>query len=165
MQPTMQQLDIFADSRDVVLRNAVLDQLQRRDGDGARAALAQLAADYPDDGALSAMGVLTRELEREPAAPFADHATLVVARRHLEDEVIPAVRRVLPAPTVGAWLAPCWRSLADRAAALAFRGADAGSHGESHAAPLWLRAGEWAVASAAVNSMNRGGASRPRSRG
>lgn len=44
IQPTAQQLDIFADSRDVVLRNGVLDQLQRRDGVAARAALEELAA-------------------------------------------------------------------------------------------------------------------------
>ncbi len=118
MQPTMQQLDIFADSRDVMLRNAVLDELQRRDGDGARAALAQLAAEFPDDGALPAMRVLVRELEREPerasARAFADHAALAVARRHLEEEVVPAARRVLPAQTVCAWLTPCWSSLATR---------------------------------------------------
>jgi hypothetical protein len=52
MQPTMQQLDIFADSRDVVLRNGVFDQLQRRDGAAARAALEELAAGYPDDRAV-----------------------------------------------------------------------------------------------------------------
>jgi hypothetical protein len=157
MQPTMQQLDIFADSRDVVLRNDVLDQLQRRVGAAARAALVQLAAAYPDDGALSAMGVLTRELEHAPAVPFADHAALAIARRHLEEEVVPAARRVLPAQTAHAWLAPCWSSLAQRAAALAFRGADAGihaaSHAESHAAPLWLLAGEWATASKAVDGI------------
>ena len=157
MQPTMQQLDFFADSRDVMLRNAVLDELQRRDMDGARTALDQLAAGYPDDGALSAMRVLVRELERAPATPFADHAALAVARRHLEDDVVPAARRVLPAQTVWAWLAPCWSSLARRAAGLAFRGADdhvdshAGTHAETHAAPLWLHAGEWAAASEAVD--------------
>ncbi|MFP3646177.1 hypothetical protein [Paraburkholderia sp. SIMBA_054] len=42
----MQQLDIFADSRDVMLRNAVLEELQRRDGDGARTALDQLATEF-----------------------------------------------------------------------------------------------------------------------
>ena len=80
MQPTMQQLDIFADSRDVMLRNDVLSQLLRRDGAAARAALDQLAAEYPDDGGFPAMSVLTRELERAPAAPFADHAAPAVAR-------------------------------------------------------------------------------------
>jgi hypothetical protein len=120
--------------------------LQRRDGDGARTALDQLATEFPGDGTLPAMRVLVRELERAPATPFADHAALAIARRRLEDEIVPAARRVLPAQTVCAWLAPCWSSLARWAAGLAFRGAHhADSHAETHAAPLWLRAGEWGV--------------------
>ena len=63
MQQSMQQLDIFADSRDVVLRNDVVEQLQRRHAVDARAALTQLASEYPDDSALPAMTVLVRELE------------------------------------------------------------------------------------------------------
>jgi hypothetical protein len=55
---TMQQLDIFADSRDVTLRNDVLEQWQRRDAAAACTALDRLAREYPDDGALSAMTVL-----------------------------------------------------------------------------------------------------------
>jgi hypothetical protein len=145
----MHQLDIFADSRDVMLRNDVLEQLQRRDGVAARAALELLAAEYPDDGLLSAMTVLVRELEHGLTAPIADHAALATARRHLEDEVVPAARRVLHAPTIHTWLAPCWRSLAQRAKALAFSGADA----DSHAAPLWLLAGDRAAASEAVESI------------
>lgn len=146
MQQAMQQLDIFADSRDVVLRNGVLDQLQRRDGAAARAALEQLAAEYPGDGALAAMTVLVGELEHAPTASFADHAALAVARCMLEEEVVPAARRVLSAQTVHAWLAPCWRSLARRATTLPYLAADA----DSHAAPLWLRAGDGAAASEAV---------------
>ena len=153
MQQTVKQLDIFADSRDVMLRNDVLEQLQRRDAVSARTALELLAAGYPDDGALPAMSVLVceleRGLERGSTAPFADHAALAIARRHLEDEVVPAARRVLPAQTGHAWLAPCWRALADRAATLAFLRADA----DSHSAPLWLLAGDWAAASDAIGSI------------
>ncbi|KAA1014594.1 hypothetical protein FVF58_06625 [Paraburkholderia panacisoli] len=146
---TMQQLDIFADSRDVILRNDVLEQLRRHEGGAARAALELLAAEYPDDGLLSGMTVLVGELERGLTAPFADHAALTIARRHLEDEVVSAARRVLPRQTVHAWLAPCWRALATRAATLAFCGADAGNH----AAPLWLLAGDWAAARDAVEGI------------
>jgi hypothetical protein len=85
----MQQLDIFADSRDVTLRNDVLEQLQRRDAAAACTALDRLAREYPDDGALSAMTVLVQELGSGPGAPFADHAALDGARRHLENEVLP----------------------------------------------------------------------------
>jgi len=146
---SVQQLDIFADSRDVMLRNDVLEQLQRRDATAAQTALERLAGDYPDDDTLAAMTVLVHELARGSTAPFADHAALASACRHLEDEVVPAARRVLPAQAVKSWIAPCWRSLAQRAATLAFRGTDA----ENHAAPLWLLAGDCAAAREAVEGI------------
>ncbi|WP_250482201.1 hypothetical protein [Caballeronia sp. GACF5] len=145
----MQQLDIFADSRDVMLRNDVLEQLQRRTAEAARTALRLLADEFPDDGALSAMTVLVGELEPASTAPLTDHAALSMARRHLEDVVVPAAQRVLPAQSVHAWLAPSWRTLARRAAGLAYGGADA----EHHAAPLWLRAGDWRAARDSVEAI------------
>jgi len=42
----MQHLDIFADSRDVAMRNDVVEQLQLRDAAAAGAALTVLAAEY-----------------------------------------------------------------------------------------------------------------------
>ncbi|MGF6998346.1 hypothetical protein [Paraburkholderia sp. GAS32] len=147
----MQQLDIFADSRDVMLRNDVLEPLQRRDAAAARTALEQLASEYPDDGALPAMTVLVLELGRGPTAPLADHAALAIARRYLEDEVMFAARRVLPVHAIQPWLAPCWRSLARRAGTLVFRGA--GTDTDSHAAPLWLLAGDWAAARESVEGI------------
>ncbi|WP_227746833.1 hypothetical protein [Paraburkholderia franconis] len=153
MQPTTQQLDIFADSRDVMLRNDVLAPLERRDAVAARASLEQLAGEYPDDGTLPALAVLVRELESGSITPFADHASLAIARRHLDDEVVPAARRVLPVQTVQSWLAPSWRTLARRAASLPFRGADAGDHTGSHAAPLWLLAGDGAAACTAIEGI------------
>jgi hypothetical protein len=132
-----------------MLRNDVLEQLQRRDAAAARTALAQLAGAYPDDAALPAMTVLVRELGHGSTAPLTDHAALASARHHLEDEVAPAARQVLPTQAVQPWLAPCWRSLAQRAESLPFRAADA----DSHAAPLWLRAGDWAAAREAVEGI------------
>ncbi|NPT41781.1 hypothetical protein GNZ12_10720 [Paraburkholderia sp. 1N] len=145
----MQQLDIFADSRDLMLRNDVLEPLQRRDAAAAQTALELLAGEYPDDGALSAMTVLVCELGRGSTASFADHAALAIARRYLEVEVMPAARRVLPVHAIQPWLAPCWRSLARRAGTLAFRGAEA----DSHAAPLWLLAHDWTAARESVEGI------------
>ncbi|WP_160110388.1 fibrobacter succinogenes major paralogous domain-containing protein [Caballeronia arvi] len=145
----MQQLDIFADSRDVVLRNDVVEQLQRRHAVDARAALTQLASEYPDDSVLPAMTVLVRELENGSNLPLTDHAELAEVRRHLENHVIPAVQQVLPAQDAHAWSTPCWRSLAQRAAPLMF----CGNHNENHAAPLWLRTGDWAAATDAVDTI------------
>lgn len=149
----MQQLDIFADSRDVMLRNDVLGPLQRRDEAAARAALEQLAGEYPDDGALPAMTVLVRELGHGSTAPLADHAALAIARRYLVEEVVPAARRVLPVHAIQPWLAPCWRSLARRAGCLAFRGAGTDTDTDSHAAPLWLLAHDWAAARESVEGI------------
>jgi hypothetical protein len=95
------------------------------------------------------MTVLVRELEDGSTAAFVDHAALTLARRRLEDVVVPAARRVLPAQAVQPWLAPCWRALAARAASLAFCGTEA----DSHAAPLWLLAGEGAAAIDAVEAI------------
>ncbi|WP_232477955.1 hypothetical protein, partial [Caballeronia calidae] len=145
----MQQLDIFADSRDVMLRNDVLEHLQRRTAGAAQTALRLLADEFPNDGALSAMTVLTGELEPASTAPLTDHAALSIARRHLEDVVATAARRVLPAQRVHAWLAPSWRTLAQRATGLVYRGADP----EHHAAPLWLLAGDWRAARESVESI------------
>src|ERR1700761_3141669 len=147
---TMQQLDIFADSRDVTLRNDVLEQLQRRDAAAACTALDRLVREYPDDGALSAMTVLFQELGSGPGAPFADHAALDGARRHLENEVLPALLRVFPVQTVESWIAPCWKSLAQRSVSLALRSSDA----DSHAIPLWPLAGDWAAAGQAVEGID-----------
>ncbi len=86
----MQQLDIFADNRDVMLRNDVLAPLQRRDVAAARTALAQLAGEYPDDGALPAMRVLVRELERGSPRPF------LITRRWPAHAGISRTRSYLP---------------------------------------------------------------------
>lgn len=68
----------------------------------APTALECLIGEHPEDGALPAMSVLVGELEHGSAAPFAEHAALVLDRRYLEDQVVPAARRVLPAPAVAA---------------------------------------------------------------
>ncbi|MFD1559601.1 hypothetical protein ACFSHT_28835 [Paraburkholderia silviterrae] len=145
----MQQLDIFADSRDVMLRNDVLERLQQRDATPARAALMRLTDEYPDDEASPALAALVRALEAGSAAPLVDHEAFAQTHRVLANEVVPAAQRVLSRQTVQAWLAPLWRSLARRAAGLAFRAAAE----DCHAAPVWLRAGDWESARASVEGI------------
>jgi len=89
------QLDIFADSRDVMLRNDVLDALHRRHPGEAREAWERLAGEFPDDGSLSGLATLIRVLEEGVATPFTEHATLAAACARLNDEVEPAARRLL----------------------------------------------------------------------
>ncbi|SAK98477.1 hypothetical protein AWB82_07214 [Caballeronia glebae] len=145
----MQQLDIFADSRDVAMRNDVVEQLQLRDAAAARAALTVLAADYARDSALPAMTVLVHELENASTLAVTDHTELAVICRHFEHEVSHAAQQVLPGQYAQSWMATCWRELAQRAAALPYCGVDP----DSHAAPLWLRASDWAAASEAVETI------------
>lgn len=143
--PSPQQLDIFAHSRDVMLRNDVLEALERRDAAGARAAWRALAAEFEADAALSPMNVLVDALEQRRDSPLADLAAVAAERRALEESLAPAARRVLGAHAAEPWLRPCWATLAARSHHLPFDGA----HAEEHAAALWLCAKDWrAVAQA-----------------
>ena len=140
------QLDLFADSRDVTLRNDVLDALQQRHACDARQAWERLTGEYPADDTAPILAVLITAIENVPTARFVSHPALVEARRVLADEIAPAARRLLGEQAAGAWLVPCWRTLAQRAAALPFD-ADSSDH---HAAPVWLQAGDWDAAKQAV---------------
>ena len=136
------QLDIFADSRDVMLRNDVLDALHRRHPGDAREAWQRLAGEFPDDGSLPGLATLIEVLEEGVATPFTGHATLAAACSRLNDEIEPAARRLLGDAAGRAWMVPWWRVVAQRAAGVPFR-ADVCEH---HAAPVWLRAGDWEAA-------------------
>lgn len=143
------QLDIFADSRDVMLRNDVLEALQRRHASEARQAWQRFADEYPEDDTLAALATLVNELERDATLHFVDHHTLDATRRVLREDVGPAAVRLFGEPAARAWLTLCWRALAYRAASLMFRADDS----DNYAAPLWLRAGDWAAARQAVGQI------------
>lgn len=140
------QLDIFNDSRDVMLRNDVLSALQQHDAAGAQRALQALADDYPDDTALVDSGLIVGALESRSTVLFDCHEAALQARHALSHDVQPAVARVFPRQTGTAWLAPLWAELAGRAAALPFRP----DRADAHAAPLFLLAARWAEACEAV---------------
>jgi hypothetical protein len=143
------QLDIFEHSRDVMLRNDVLDALQRRDPAAARSAWTRFAAEFPRDDTLSLLDLLIAALQAQGGAAFADrqevHANLKRLREHIE----PAAQRLLGNSVAAAWLLPLWRQLAQRCARLEFRADDI----EVHAAPLWLRCGDWPSAAEAVSGI------------
>ncbi|MFL9960207.1 hypothetical protein PQR02_03505 [Paraburkholderia sediminicola] len=90
------QLDIFNDSRDLMLRNDVLSALQQFDAAGARRALQALANEYPDDGTLVYFGSIVNALEARSTVPFERHEAALQARQALSDEVQPAVARGMP---------------------------------------------------------------------
>ena len=141
------QLDIFDHSRDVMLRNDVLDALQRRDAAAASSARAALANAYPDDPLLAPATTLINALVANGRSAFADLASARVARLWLTDHVQPAAARLFGDAVAGAWLAPLWRQTAERAAALPF----SAEHSDEHAAACWLRAGDRQATAAAVD--------------
>ena len=148
--PPPPQLDLFADSADTMLRNDVLDALLRRDAAVAGKALQALHGLAPQHPALAALDTLTEALQRadEPALLLAP-AQALLALQQLDHSVAPAAQAQLGAADGSAWLRPLWRALAMRAAALPFNPQQA----DAHAAPLWLRAGDWQAAEAAVQGI------------
>lgn len=140
------QLDIFNDSRDVMLRNDVLAALERYDPNAAQAAWHRLAAEYPADEALAALALLIEAVPNPHAAAFTHHHDLAHARRHLEATVVPAARHLFGANAVARWVTPLWRALAARAQALSY----SADHSTEHAAALWLAAQDWPAAIDAV---------------
>lgn len=147
--PPAEQLDLFAHSRDVMLRNDALRALERHDAGAASAALRALADAFPDDPYLPCIEVQARALARQGRAPLASHDALALERDALEQVVAPAARQALGPDPGKVWLRPLWRSLAERSAGLSFLA----SRAEDHAATLWLRAEDWTEAMHAVEQI------------
>ena len=148
-EPT--QLDIFAHSRDVMLRNDLVHALARRDCAAGRRAFAQLADGCPADALLAPGRVLLEAMAapEDSSAALADAAGLCAARLHLCAHIAPAATAVLGSHDARAWLAPLSRDLAQRYAHLPWNGAQP----DDHATPLWLAAGEWANAERSAGSI------------
>lgn len=140
------QLDIFEHSRDLMLRNDALHALQRRDAAATRTAAALLSAEYPHDAALPDLNLLVDALEQSSSAAFDDLAAAAQALKRLRAELAPAAQRLLGRADGNAWLQPLWQQMARRAETLEFRA----EHADSHAAALWLLAGDAAAAACAV---------------
>ena len=140
------QLDIFDHSRDVMLRNDIVDALARRDASQARIAWQILDESFPTDGALPAFAVLIEAVEGRAEPVFGDHDAVAEARSVLNAQIAPAAERVFGRPAGAHWMVPLWRNAALSAAQLAFRS----NRSEDHAAPLWLQAGDWQAAADAV---------------
>jgi len=144
------QLDIFNDSRDVMLHNDVVQALQSHDATQAQGACAALERDYPDDVNLTALHLLLRA-EQDYAAPaestgLSDHAALRLLRLTLLDQIEPAALGQMGAMEGRRWCYPLWQNLIVRAANLPFR-ADAES---DHMAPMLLHVQAWQAAADAV---------------
>ncbi|MGB0129020.1 MAG: hypothetical protein WBP72_15375 [Rhodocyclaceae bacterium] len=137
------QLDIFEHSRDVMLRNAVIEALEARDPERIERAIGALAAEYPGDALLPTVTILAARLAQKVAAPL----ERVPGAQILEatERAAEAAKRVFG---VGAeaWMASLWRQLAAALVHLPFDPANEALH----AAPLLLRAGDWSAAAEAL---------------
>ncbi len=143
----MQQLDIFEDGAERMRLNDLASALERDDMPAARLAAAALSAEFPDNPQLNTATLLISSLTRAAEAQaLPDLDAAARARDFIERDLAPAATALLGAAEAGPWLARRWRELALRAAALPFQRDQA----DSHAAALWLRAGAWAEAMAAV---------------
>lgn len=140
------QLDIFEHSRDVTLRNAVIDALQARDASSTARTMAELAAEYPDDAMLPAFQTLRERLALPVNSPLDRDSLTEIART--TEATLPAAQRVF-GNEGSRWLEPLWAELAVAAAALPFDMRDE----TLHAAPLFLRARKWREAGAGVESI------------
>jgi hypothetical protein len=143
------QLDIFSDSRDVMLRNDVLVAITQRDASQARAALTALVLAFPGDPAAAPLAVLARTLEHSSTLALPDHDALARERQAVAGDLAHAARQALGAEAASAWLRPMWRALAVRSAGLPFVAARA----EDHAGALWLLGEHWAEAAKAVQGI------------
>ena len=141
------QLDLFLDSRAVMLANEAVDALSARDAGRAAVALERLGSEAPDHPARAALEVLAVCLAgwRKPEA---DPQAIVSAVRRLDDEIAPAARLVL-GQAAPAFVEGFFRDLADAARGVAYGPA----HATAHRAGLCLRSGEWAEAEEAASSI------------
>ena len=140
------QFDLFNDGHNVVLRNDVIHALEQCNAAAARSALETLRQQYPHDDCLDDLQVLIAAVAGRSRMVFQSHDVLRAARQVLQDDIEPAARRTFDDQGAHAWLRARWEELAERAAPLAF----SANHGEDHATPLWLRAGNWQAAADAV---------------
>lgn len=134
------QLDIFEHSRDVVLRNAVIDALRERDAGACERSLAALAAEYGSDPLLPAFRLLCEKLHSPIPRPLARDAAAALLRE-TEGAVATAANAAF-GTAAKLWLAPLWSDLAAAIAGYPFESAEEALH----AAPLLLRAERWADA-------------------
>lgn len=139
------QFDLFDDSRDVALRNDVIEALRRGDAAAAGVAWRVLQREAPRDPALRGLALLAAALAAAPGPPLHEAAALAPIVDAFERRIVPSARALLDADA-DAFLAGLAAALAARAAGIAW----SRTHPHAHAAPLWLHARDPQAAEAAV---------------
>lgn len=131
------QLDLFRDSRSVVLANEAIVALSARDAARAAASLAKLRCEAPDYPSLPGLDTLTRALAgwRKPPG---DAVAILCAVTWLDHDVASIAQAGL-GQAAEAFLGTFFRDLADAARGLAYEP----TRPTAYRAWLCLRGGEW----------------------
>lgn len=142
------QLDLFEDSRNVILRNDVIAALSQRDGAACERAVAVLAAEYGEDLRLPAFRLLCETLRSTLPVPLGREAAGAILQDYDGGAVAAAAREVF-GPDAQHWLSPLWQKLANAIAGYPF---DPGRE-TLHAAPALLRGSRWEAAVACIEGI------------
>lgn len=145
------QLDLFMHSVDVGLRNAVSAALCSRDPAAMREAIDRLRATFPDDASLAGFEQLFIEFSAL-GPPGASASAIAQQLEHIETRLLPPLQGLLGSNAAQCWVAVAYGELARAARGQAFNRKLA----MAHAAALFLRAGELALARAAVADIPSG---------
>ena len=130
-------LDLFLDSRAVVLANDAVRAIAERDGAHAARYVSELRAEAADYPALRSLEILASWLA-EWQRPSCDATSIVSAVALLEDVIVPAARDAFAARADDV-LAPFFRDLAEASRGLAYEA----SRSKAHRAWLSLRCANW----------------------
>ncbi len=141
------QFDLFEDSREVTLNNAVVAAFAAHDPGAAALAIGALRDEFPQHHDLATHEQLLEQLNdfRRDLEP----ANLKFRHHHLIHAILPLAKRLFGAARAIVWARPLWADLAQAAAPSSYDNA----HPEIHAAPLWLAAGAPAKARSAVEKI------------
>lgn len=128
------QLDLFEDSRNVMLNNAVFAAFAAHDLGAATLTISTLRDEFPQHHdlpghcrLLEQLGDFRRDLQS---------ASLQTRRLQLIQTLLPLAERLFGAAQAIVWARPLWAALAQAATPLDYDSA----HPEIHAAPFWLAA-------------------------
>jgi hypothetical protein len=142
------QFDLFKDGPDVGLRNAVVAALYARNPDALRETIDRLRSNFPNDSHLGGFEHLYAECR---ALNRTDWSATDIARQleRFETQLLPVLKKVIGTDAAQRWIAPVYSDLARAADGQAFTRSAA----NAHAASLFLRAGEFAAARAAIEGI------------
>lgn len=142
------QFDLFKDSPDVGLRNAVVAALCARNPGALRETIDCLRSNFPNDSHLGGFEHLYAEclLLRQAEWSAADIARQI---ERIETRLLPVLRKVIGTDAAQRWIVPVYGELARAAAGQGFSRSEA----NAHSASIFLRAGELASARAAVETI------------